>query len=87
MNSIANKYDVTVSDIKKLNNLSTNTIQIGQVLKIPGSTNYNTYTVKEGDSLWKIANKYNTTINKLKTINNLNTTMLKVGQKLLLPTT
>ena len=87
LNSIANKYDVTVSDIKKLNNLSTNTIQIGQVLKIPGSTNYNTYTVKEGDSLWKIANKYNTTINKLKTINNLNTTMLKVGQKLLLPTT
>ena len=87
LNSIANKYDVTVSDIKKLNNLSTNTIQIGQVLKIPGSTNYNTYTVKEGDSLWKIANKYNTTVNKLKTINNLNTTMLKVGQKLLLPTT
>ena len=87
LNSIANKYDVTVSDIKKLNNLSTNTIQIGQVLKIPGSTNYNTYTVKEGDSLWKIANKYNTTINKLKTNNNLNTTMLKVGQKLLLPTT
>lgn len=87
LNTIANKYGVTVSDIKKLNNLNTNTIQIGQVLKIPGSTNYNTYTVNSGDSLWKIANKYNTTVNKLKTINNLNSTVLQIGQKLLLPTT
>ncbi|UKI58986.1 MAG: LysM peptidoglycan-binding domain-containing protein [Clostridium sp.] len=30
---MANKYGVTVSDIKKLNNLKTNTLQIGQVLK------------------------------------------------------
>lgn len=87
LNTIANKYGVTVSDIKKLNNLKTNTLQIGQVLKIPGSTNYNTYTVKSGDSLWKIANKYNTTINKLKTINNLDSTVLQIGQKLLIPTT
>ena len=87
LNTIANKYGVTVSDIKKLNNLKTNTLQIGQVLKIPGSTNYNTYTVKSGDSLWKIANKYNTTVNKLKTINNLDSTVLQIGQKLLLPTT
>lgn len=87
LNTIANKYGVTVSDIKKLNNLKTNTLQIGQVLKIPGSTNYNTYIVKSGDSLWKIANKYNTTVNKLKTINNLDSTVLQIGQKLLLPTT
>lgn len=87
LNTIANKYGVTVSDIKKLNNLKTNTLQIGQVLKIPGSTNYNTYTVKSGDSLWKIANKYNTTVNKLKIINNLDSTVLQIGQKLLLPTT
>ena len=86
LNTIANKYGVTVSDIKKLNNLKTNTLQIGQVLKIPGSTNYNTYTVKSGDSLWKIANKYNTTVNKLKIINNLDSTVLQIGQKLLLPT-
>lgn len=86
LNTIANKYGVTVSDIKKLNNLKTNTLQIGQVLKIPGSTNYNTYIVKSGDSLWKIANKYNTTVNKLKIINNLDSTVLQIGQKLLLPT-
>ena len=84
--SIANKYDVTIDDIKKLNNLSTNILQIGQVLKIPGSTNYNTYIVKKGDNLWDIANKYGTTVKKLMTINNLNTTLLKIGQSLLIPT-
>ena len=84
--TIANKYDTTISDIKKLNNLKTNTLQIGQVLKIPGSTNYNTYTVKKGDSLWKIADKYGTTVNKLMTINNLDSTTLQIGQSLLIPT-
>lgn len=84
--TIANKYDTTVSDIKKLNNLSTNTLQIGQVLKIPGSINYNTYIVKKGDSLWKIANKYGTTVKKLMTANNLSTPILKIGQSLLIPT-
>ena len=84
--TIANKYDTTVSDIKNLNDLSTNTLQIGQVLKIPGSTNYNTYVVQKGDSLWKIANKYGTTVKKLMTINNLSTSTLKIGQSLLIPT-
>ncbi len=84
--TIANKYDVTIDDIIKLNNLKTNVLQIGQVLKIPGSTNYNTYIVQKGDTLWDIANKYGTTVNKLMTINNLSTTTLKIGQSLLIPT-
>lgn len=84
--TIANKYDVTIDDIKKLNNLSTTNLQIGQILKIPGSSNYNTYIVQKGDTLWDIANKYGTTVNKLMTINNLSTTTLKIGQSLLIPT-
>ena len=84
--TIANKYDTTIDDIKKLNNLKSNTLQIGQVLKKPGSTNYNTYTVKKGDSLWKIADKYGTSVNKLMTINNLKSTTLQIGQNILIPT-
>ena len=84
--TIANKYDTTINDIKNLNNLKTNTLQIGQILKIPGSTNYNTYIVKKGDSLWKIADKYGTTVNKLMTINNLNSTTLQIGDSILIPT-
>ena len=82
LNSIANKYGVTVSDIKKANNLSSNTIKIDQKLIIP---NLKEYTVKSGDSLWKIANKYNTTVNKIKNINNLSSDKLSIGQKLLIP--
>lgn len=84
--SIANKYGVSVDDIKKYNNLSSNTLSIGQVLNIPGTEQYTTYTVKSGDSLWKIANLYGVSVNDLKSINNLSGTTLSIGQKLLIPT-
>lgn len=84
--TIANKYNTTIDNIKELNNLSTNVLTIGQILKIPGSTNYNTYIVEKGDSLWKIANKYGTTVGQLMTINNLANSNLQIGEKLLIPT-
>lgn len=36
LNMIAQKYGTTVNDIKQANNLSSNNLQIGQLLKIPG---------------------------------------------------
>lgn len=84
--SIANKYGVSVNDIKSLNNLSSNTLQIGQVLKIPGTESFTTYKVKKGDSLWKIANTYGVTVNQLKEINNLSSSNLSIGDELLIPT-
>lgn len=89
--SIAQKYGTTVSELKRLNNLSSNILQIGQTLIIseiemsPSQTNYDIYTVKSGDSLWKIANQYNTTINDLIQLNNLGTTFLQIGQQLKVP--
>ncbi len=84
--SIANKYNTTVDELKRINNLSSNNLQIGQILTLPssGSTG-NTYTVKSGDSLWSIANKYNTTVAELKRINNLTSDNLSIGQVLILP--
>ena len=81
--SIANKYGTTVEKIKQLNNLSTNVIQIGQLLKIPSK--YNEYTVKKGDTLWNIAQSNETTVANLTKLNNLKTTTLQIGQKLLIP--
>lgn len=89
--SIASKNNTTVDNIKKLNNLSSNNLSVGQVLKlsydakkedIKGS---NIYTVKKGDSLWLIANKYGTTVDELKNANNLKSTTLSIGQTLIIP--
>jgi len=44
------------------------------------------YTVKSGDSLWKIARLQNVSVAAIKQANNLSTDSLKVGQKLHLPT-
>lgn len=83
--AIANKYDTTVDKIKSTNNLSSNTLSIGQTLIIPSTSSFTTYTVQKGDSLWLIANKYNTTVDNIKKLNGLSTDALSIGQKLLLP--
>ena len=80
---IAQNYNTTVNELINLNNLSSNILSIGQVLKIPiASSTNNTYTVKSGDSLYKIAQNYNTTVSELMRINNLGTTALSIGQLL-----
>ena len=84
--SIADRYNITVDELKRINNLTTNTITIGQILNInTNNQNNNIYEVKRGDTLYSIANKYNTTVQELKTLNNLQTNTLSIGQNLLIP--
>lgn len=84
---IANKYGITTEELKSYNNLTSNLLSIGQVLKIPqGKTSTeNIYTVKKGDSLWTIANRHNTTVEKIKVLNNLTSNLLSIGQQLKIP--
>ena len=85
--NIAKKYNITVQELKDANNLTSNLLSIGQTLIIPSSTteSIKTYTVKKGDSLWKIANSFNTTVDDLVKLNNLTNTTLSIGQTLLIP--
>ena len=85
--SIANKFNMTVSELKNLNNLTNNLLSIGQVLKIKNSSNNGktTYTVQKGDSLWVIANKYGITTEELKNYNKLTSNLLSIGQVLKIP--
>lgn len=86
--NIAKKYNTTVEELMKLNNLTNDLIMIGKVLNIPKasmSTSTNTYTVKAGDTLWNIAKRYNTTVEKLMDLNNLSTDLIMIGQQLTVP--
>ena len=81
--NIANKYGMTVAELKSLNGLTSDNLSIGQVLKV--SSDGNTYTVKSGDSLWSIANRFGTTVNTLKDLNGLTSNTLMIGQVLRIP--
>ncbi|MBG9989357.1 LysM peptidoglycan-binding domain-containing protein [Aerococcaceae bacterium DSM 111176] len=86
---IANAYGVSVNDLRAWNNLSSNILQIGQVLVIEGDNSGSTpptgyyYTVVSGDSLWLIANRYGVTVGQLQAWNNLSSNVLQPGQRLM----
>lgn len=85
--SIARKYHSSVDNLKSINNITTDSLAIGQIIKLPStsSTASDTYIVKKGDSLYSIARTYNTSVDKLKEINNLTSNALAIGQVLKLP--
>lgn len=83
---IANKYNVSVDNLKSYNNLSTDSLSIGQTIKIPDNkANSNEYVVKSGDSLYSISRKYGVSVDELMSVNNLKSTVLSVGQVLKIP--
>lgn len=81
---IAQRYGTTVDAIKRLNGLSGDLINIGQVLKIPSSQaeSYIEYTVRSGDTLWQLSRRYNTTVDSIKKANGLAGDLLNIGQVL-----
>ncbi len=86
---IARQFNLTVNQLKQLNNISSDTIFVGQTLRVVTGTQTQTpqtqtqqYTVQSGDSLFAIAKKYNMTVTQLKSINNLSSDTIFVGQVL-----
>ena len=89
---ISNQYGISVTELARLNNISGSTIKVGQILNIPNNSGTNPdnmfmYTVKKGDTLYKIALKYNTTVDKIIDLNKLKSTNLSIGQILRIPET
>lgn len=80
---LAKKFGTSVSELKDLNNLKSDSLSINQELKVPAvNIGETTYTVKSGDSLYSIAKKFNTSVDLLKKKNGLGSTMLSIGQVL-----
>ncbi|MEZ4886067.1 MAG: LysM peptidoglycan-binding domain-containing protein [Chitinophagales bacterium] len=103
---IALKFEVSIDELKRINNLTSNLLNIGQQLKVPdanaasntdsnsnsnqgnnsdNTTNWSLYTVKSGDSLYKIATEYNVTVDYIIQVNQLYSNNLYIGQQLKLP--
>lgn len=84
--SIARKYNITVDELKAINDLVSDSLSVGQLLNVPsGLSLVNSYIVEKGDTLYSVAKKFNISVNKLKEYNNLSSNLLSVGQKLLIP--
>jgi LysM repeat protein len=94
--TISQTFNTTAENLKTINDLTTSSIYIGQVLNIATSTiiipeeeiaNVETvnYTVASGDNLWTIAQKYYTTMDAIKSSNSLATDILMPGQIITIP--
>lgn len=95
--SISKSANTSVDQLRKLNNLSGDTIYLNQVLETSGTPQNNTtttkpqaptatqgstYTVKRGDSLSSIARSHNMSLTSLMQSNNLDTTLIYPGNVL-----
>ncbi len=94
---IARQNHVSVSELMKVNKLTSTRLKIGQVLRIPSSTASKTvsnsvttagaqyYTVKAGDNPWTIAVKHHMKVEELLKLNNMDeqkARRLKAGDKI-----
>ena len=75
LRSIADRFNTTIEDILKENNISyPEELTIGTRLVIPQKEEayFNTYTIEKGDTLYKVALKYNINPELLAAFNGLN---------------
>lgn len=79
---IAKQFGTSVDEIKKLNNLSNNTLVVGQTLKIKEDSSPKTYTVQKGDNLYGISNQFGVSVLDILKWNDLSNTNLQIGQVL-----
>ncbi len=84
---LAEKYNTTSKEIRRLNNLKRNQINVGQNIKIPKMppSPYIKYRVKSGDSLSILAQNHGITTKELMEVNGLTTRQINIGQRLRIP--
>lgn len=88
---LSQRFEVSVGQIKAASNYWSNDLTVGQRLTIPVSGSYTNsgnliYTVKSGDTLWKISQKYGVSTASIISLNNLKSDYLNVGDSIVVPT-
>ncbi len=88
LGKIASHYKVAVADIRRENNLKSDTLWVGQKLKITVAVKdkpIRKHKVSRGEYLGKIASKYGVSVDSIRQANKLRSDQLVVGQVLIIP--
>lgn len=88
LSEIAERFGTTLADLKTMNNIRSNTIQIGQVLTLPGGEPFRVseHIIQGGETLSEIAAQYRISLSSLRQANSLSGDRIMVGQVLKIPT-
>ncbi len=96
--SIAKRYNLTVDELKSMNNLLSNTINAGQMLKV-GAVNEVAvqeavketavaksvvHTVKKGDTLYSLARQYDCSVSDIRKWNPKMSDAIKIGERIMI---
>ena len=81
LSEIGRQFGLTVKELKRINDLTSNRIYVGQKLRLreAGST---VHIVESGDALWEIAKGYGIPLAELKRLNGLKSDRIYPGQEL-----
>lgn len=96
LSSIARKFNISIAELKELNNLEDTNVKLDSQLKVLKSDeiaevkkeidrkDFINYTIVKGDNLGNIAKKYNVSVASLQEWNELKDNNVQVGKKLLI---
>lgn len=80
--AIAQRYKLSVPQLKAWNGLSSDTIGVGKILRLTAPPRPTRHTVRPGDTLWEISGRYNVSVAKLKAWNGLKSDTIHPGKVL-----
>lgn len=91
LSELADQFGVTMTSLKFANEMDTSSIQVGQILTIPGTTLeratlFTEHTITRGETLSQIALTYSVTMASIRASNQLKSDTIRIGQVLKIPT-
>ena len=93
LSDIAERFNVSLSDLKSANNISGSVIYVGQTLSIPNAlsipvlaqVSFREHIVSRGESLSQIAEDYRISMQRIRESNQLRNDTIRIGQVLRIP--
>lgn len=97
LSTVAERYNVSVTKLKRANRLTSNMLRVGDRLEIPSADRVErnvkpapetrVHVVRSGDTLSEIGDRYGVSVSKLRSANGLRGNNLRIGQRLVIPAT